>query len=380
MNDDNSTEHNKLMASSSQADLIAALQLLRQALGKRHLVDRWPGQQADEPYMIVRVHRENVARGDHSLRLVPYGAAPNVDNAPIDLDEHVVWVLPRRTPARTHETLRDRGDSFVALSGVVHLTLPWVFVDREGLKSPTIRRASTGRTIDPFADKSSLVLRVMLSGHARQIWGVRELAATAHVAVGTASRVVAALEDLQLVTAKTRGRALDVQLREPRKVLDAWTHAYSWRRNPHLAVHVAMGDPERFVRRLPKLLEGTLPKDARWALTMHAGAALVAPHAHWDRVHLYIGGASKQLARSLPVIAAHAGWEPAKDGALVLMTPYYASSVWYGVRTINGLPTVSDLQLALDLWHYPVRGREQAEHLLRRMLGQWDSPESTPHG
>jgi hypothetical protein len=33
------------------------------------------------------------------------------------------------------------------------------------------------------------------------------------------------------------------------------------------------------------------------------------------------------------------------------------------VRSAGSL-VVSDLQLALDLWHYPIRGREQAEHLI----------------
>lgn len=51
-------------------------------------------------------------------------------------------------------------------------------------------------------------------------------------------------------------------------------------------------------------------------------------------------------------------------GRLVLLAPYYSTSVWEGVRPIGQLPVVSDLQLVLDLWHYPVRGREQAEHLI----------------
>jgi hypothetical protein len=58
------------------------------------------------------------------------------------------------------------------------------------------------------------------------------------------------------------------------------------------------------------------------------------------------------------------GWEPAEQGNVVLMKPYYKTSVWHGMDVIGGVPVVSPLQLALDLWHYPLRGREQAEHLL----------------
>ncbi len=53
------------------------------------------------------------------------------------------------------------------------------------------------------------------------------------------------------------------------------------------------------------------------------------------------------------------------------MKPYYRDSVWHGAREIADLPVVADLQLALDLWQYPLRGREQAEHLIatRRPFG-----------
>jgi hypothetical protein len=50
------------------------------------------------------------------------------------------------------------------------------------------------------------------------------------------------------------------------------------------------------------------------------------------------------------------------------MLPYYSDSVWWALERRRGLPVVSALQLALDLWHYPLRGREQAEHLLETQL------------
>jgi len=77
-------------------------------------------------------------------------------------------------------------------------------------------------------------------------------------------------------------------------------------------------------------------------------------------------------AEELVDVAREQGWPVGDGGRLVLMKPFYRDSVWPGVRQIDGLPVVSDLQLALDLWHYPLRGREQAEHILqaRRVLGE----------
>ena len=53
------------------------------------------------------------------------------------------------------------------------------------------------------------------------------------------------------------------------------------------------------------------------------------------------------------------------------MAPYYAHGARYGIRELRGHPVVSDVQLFLDLYNYPVRGREQAEHLLEHVLGPW---------
>jgi hypothetical protein len=42
----------------------------------------------------------------------------------------------------------------------------------------------------------------------------------------------------------------------------------------------------------------------------------------------------------------------------------------------NEVPVVSDLQLILDLWHYPVRGRETAEQLWRPLLRRFERKRS----
>ena len=92
-----------------------------------------------------------------------------------------------------------------------------------------------------------------------------------------------------------------------------------------------------------------------------SSAALVAPQAHWDQVHCYVDvdDQAEILER-----ARRAGWESASEGRLTLLRPYYKRSVWESIQTVGGYPVVSNLQLVLDLWHYPVRGREQVLHLM----------------
>jgi hypothetical protein len=268
-----------------------------------------------------------------------------------------VWLL-RTASAAQQQRLRERNENFVALNGAVRLVQDWLVLDRTGL--PSARRPVTfARRADPFSDRNSLIARTLLA-HPGRTWGVRELAAQAGVSLGTASQVIRALSGMGAIDQKQQGRSACIRLTDAGLLLHPWFSAYSWERNTAAAFHAPMGDMSRFLRRLPKLLDET-----RWALTLHAGAAQLAPHATWDRVHVY---ADVETPADLLRIGEDHGWEQAADGRVVLMKPYYRTSVWHEMQTLHGLPVVSTLQLALDLWHYPLRGREQAEHLLSLAL------------
>lgn len=352
-------------------DYAAAVRLLRQALGPRATLE-WPHRREDQPGTEVIVRWTGSDRGPDRLRLVALGAA-----SPMWATEPAttVWVLPRGTAAR-RSFLRARGESFIDLSGAVHLALPSALIDRTDLRPVPLGASRLGTTTDPFADKSSLVLRVLLDQHALQrAWGVRELATAAEVGVATASDAIRALAARGLVSITRRGRAAEVRTIDPIAVIEAWTRAYDWRLNRGIAVEAPIGDPTRFLRRLPKLL----PPTVRWALTLQAGGSLIAPYATWERVHLYVDVPTADPVRELAALATRMGWAPAPNGRLVLLAPYYATSVWHGLRTVRGLPIISDLQLILDLWYYPVRGREQAEHLLRSMISGVPSTHAASH-
>jgi hypothetical protein len=62
--------------------------------------------------------------------------------------------------------------------------------------------------------------------------------------------------------------------------------------------------------------------------------------------------------------------EVVKGANLIFLLPYYKNSVFYDMQKIRNLWVVSDLQLYLDLYNYPIRGLEQAEHLYEKRLKQ----------
>jgi hypothetical protein len=265
-----------------------------------------------------------------------------------------VWVLPRAT-RDIRDRLRSEQESYVDLRGAVFLSFPNLLVDRVNLKLPS-RPKATRRSFDPFADRSSLVLRTLLEDHRDRTWGVRELAEAAGVGPATVTRTIRELERYQVVNVRRVRRESEIRLTDGRALFAIWTGAYDWTKNQSVTLQAPVGDPLRFLRRSRGIFESY-----RWALTLQAGASLVAPHATWERVHVYV---DVQSDEDLLEIAKQQEWPVGDEGRLVLMRPYYRDSVWHGAREVQDLPVVTDLQLALDLWQYPLRGREQAEHLI----------------
>ena len=270
----------------------------------------------------------------------------------------------RRAPLTLHDELRAADRQFVDVArGVVRLRLPWAFIDRTGVALPAFARTIAARPDrDPFGDRASLVSRLLVEQPVRR-WGTREMAECAGVSTMTASHALRQLRERGLLDAQMRGRSLAVRIARVRALVEHWTHHYDWRRSASLTVQAPIGNLQRFVSRLPAAFDGR-----RWALAMQSGAHLVAPHAAWDSVHVYV---DVPRAEMLADVARAAGWEPG-PGKLILMRPWHAQSAWCGMRIVHELPVVSDLQLILDLWHYPVRGREQAEILLAALEARVD--------
>jgi hypothetical protein len=196
-------------------------------------------------------------------------------------------------------------------------------------------------------------------------WGVRELAQAAAVDPSTASRATRELAHRELLSWERVGRGSKITLPDPMALLMRWTELYDWRMNKSITVHAPIGDEDLFLKRLRNSLHGH-----QWALTMMSGALRRAPHATQGRIHVYVD--ADNIA-ALHDVIRRANWQAADEGRLVLMIPHYRDSLWDRLSDAYGLKIVSDVQLALDLWHYPLRGREQAQHLIEtKLMKVWE--------
>lgn len=266
---------------------------------------------------------------------------------------------PRRYPVVAAPYIAPEGQrlcreaqvGYLDLAGNAFLRVRGILVDRRTGDRP---RAQRGRLRRLFSPKSSRVARALLEQPAAS-WTLAGLAQEVGVSLRTAHLVVNALEEKAFVE-KARGA---IRLRQPGNLLDLWAEQYSLDQHERRTFYSFVRNP----RELAGLLAArAAARQGRLALTVHAGAQLVAPFVRSADVHAYVLGDVDGLARDLDL-------RPAEAGAGVHLLIPNDEGVLYRMQTVDGLPVVCNTQLYLDLIKFPGRGREQADELRRQRLG-----------
>jgi hypothetical protein len=268
--------------------------------------------------------------------------------------------LPRAYPVfasafvseRARRVCRREGVGYVDLVGNVYLRFDSVLVDRVSAESrPRERRGAK----QLFAPKATRVVRDLLVN-----WGepsrITDLAERCGMSPGGVYWVVSLLEDRGYAERDERKR---VVLTQPGELLDAWAEGWSMDRNRRRPFFSLERTPDLIMRSLAEAARGT---GTRYAFTLLAGASMVAPYVRFEDVWVYVAEEEAGWGRGLDLQPVDGG------GNLVLLDPY-DTGVLSHLQEVNGKNVVSNVQLYVDLYNHPGRGREQAEFLRERVLG-----------
>lgn len=253
--------------------------------------------------------------------------------------------------------LREMGVGYLDLAGNIHLRGAGILVDREQNKNPF---GYDSEASNPFSDKASIVLRLLL-GEPGRFWKVREMAKAGAINPGWVSRVVEALAKRGLVSFD---RSKGISLLRGEEAVREWADLYDWRRNRFNKYYCHAYGVREVMERVSRV---DLGDDRSVAFGFQAGASLVAPYASFNQVHVIVDG--RLFEAVVPEIVRQLGLEPADNGAnLVLVRPHCRSSALFGAEKVGSYRVVSDVQLYLDLHRYPLRGEEQAAHILDKLI------------
>lgn len=266
--------------------------------------------------------------------------------------------VPSLSPG-SRALLRREGIGYWDSGGSLYVRLPWAlfYVDRPAPKGAQRRATAV------YRGRSAQVLHALLLEPERW-WGVRELAAHAEVSPYTVHQVFTFLEAQLWAEKRGEGPGPGVvrRLTEPGALLDAWAQAHSLKAYVAHHFHAWTPSPAILREQVTKVLHS---HGVEYGLTLASGAALVAPFGtETDRLTLVV-----PASVSIAGVADAAGLRPVDNGESIVL---YATRNWSPLlfrRRINDTWVVSDVQLYLDLWDYPKRGKEQARHLRTERLG-----------
>ena len=250
--------------------------------------------------------------------------------------------------ARGRSLCRELGVGFADLAGNARIAWDGLLIDRWGRDNPR-REERILRNL--LGTKATWVIRILLDDPERR-WTLSELSERSRVSIGMVHRVVRRLANEGFAEMQRGATGLV----RPGELLDAWAEVYRHTDHTMVGYHCPLRDQESILDRLKELPEGG------YALTMGAGAFMIAPFVRSDDVYMYIRDEAVPIIRALDLTPVEFG------GNVSLLRPS-DPGVFMGVQRIRGLSVVSNVQLYLDLYHYPARGREQADHVRDKMMG-----------
>lgn len=202
-----------------------------------------------------------------------------------------------------------------------------------------------------FAPTAQRVLRCLLTepGKERSILEISKIAGLSY------AHTYWTIQTLVKLGFSRKTERYEIALMNPGELLARWAsyHQYS-SVNKFRPCYTEEKNIEKFEH---KLIQAGKKSRLLYALTLHAGANLVAPFIRPVDIHLYV------KPDEVEAWIKNLNLEQLEEGGNVYLVEPYDNGVFYGLQVRRGVNVVSNVQLYVDLYNYPARGREAAEHL-----------------
>lgn len=218
-----------------------------------------------------------------------------------------------------------------------------------------------GTEVSVFSDKASLIVFWLLSNHDlahKEGFSVNELSRTTDTSIGLAHKVIKQLEYDGIISAKGFRTNKKFYLKSPKNLLLAWIKAYNL---------IKKTKTKGFAYSQPQKTEDSLALQKNELVpALHTAAAEIfrakTTNVNTKEYYLLDWDKLPKVTRALHLEELDRGYE------LLIIKPYYGallSRVLDPIRKKDWIKSFAILTF-LDLYHFPLRGIEQAEALFRK--------------
>lgn len=274
--------------------------------------------------------------------------------APLVPDSYPVIVAPYISE-RGAVICKENQVGFIDLSGNYTLAFDNVYLEKSGYPNVIVARKSL-RTL--FSPVSTRIIRVMLENPKTE-WKLSDLVLETEVSLGLTHRVSEKLIDEEFAK---KGKGKRLVLANPKALLDSWREQYALTQNEHLMYYSFEKDPVQLMKKIAKTAK---ERGLKYALALFSGASLVAPFIRGIATTYFYIGSKEDLdtwIKALDLRVVESG------GNVHILVPY-DKGVFYNTQAIRQMQVVGNIQLYLDLYNHPARGREQAAFLREQKIG-----------
>lgn len=213
-----------------------------------------------------------------------------------------------------------------------------------------------------YADKSSLILDWLLRvGIEKNGFSLREVAKDREVSVGLVQRVFGVLISKGILNTEGVRTAKKFFLKKSRLLLTSWLQEYSIVKKCKMRTYRS-GFSEK-AELLDALKKSKLSQKV--SLALHSAAeAHGYKNTNLNTLELYVldPTARSKLEDALQLEPQERGYE------VLFIEPYYESLLNLEVSSGKSIRACPAFLTFLDLYHFPLRGREQAEFMAERVL------------
>lgn len=205
-----------------------------------------------------------------------------------------------------------------------------------------------------FPPKSARITKFLLSRPSAK-WIQRDIASNTGLSKGLVSRVINKMIEAGYVIKKDKKLAL-VNFDD---LFSAWVEYELKRRERKKNYYIWAQNPRKLMEITSAALLGHRVK---YAFTQEAGASLVAPFAAFDIISVYVESLDKFPKKALAASEVDKGFN-----LTIIEAP--DKNIFTTAQNKGGMMVVDNLQLYADLKKNPLRGENQASHILKIIKG-----------
>ncbi len=247
---------------------------------------------------------------------------------------------------KSQEICKNAHVGYLDLLGNIYIDLPNIHIEKESKKTKQVEKKKQKQLYSPVATR---IIRSLLN-QPKENWTLQSLSEKSNASLGYVHRVVEKLEDKKYIE---RNKNYKLILIDRSRLLDEWRDNYSFKINTLHSFYTFEKNKKSLydkIKKTSKLI------NSQYALTLHSGASFIAPYVRYTDVHIYITSNMNEWIQHLDL-------RPVESGANIYLIEPYDEGVMHYIQTTKGNKIVSNLQLYLDLYSYPKRGKEQAEKI-----------------